>query len=436
MALSPQSIRARVVLATALISLATTAGFVVAMQVLLARSATSDSLALLQTRVDAAGATIEVVDGSPTVREGIGDSLDQNIWVFDLQGRLVDGPRSSDRVAAAVAEMGSAQVEQDRRVGDRHRFYARPIVKEGKPVAVAVAGLDLSPYEHAEARALWYSLALGLLGVIAASLAASAATRYALGKVRVMARTADDWREHNLHRRFELSGPNDELSELGATLDRMLERIEHTILAERRLTDELAHELRTPLSVVRSESELGLLSEHTSTSGEAFRNILASVDAMKRSITALLDVARAVEVGRDVCAVQSLFDVAGSNAPARDGVALDVESSSLSVGAPLHVAAAALAPLVDNAVRHANANVILRASSTGSRVLVKVEDDGTGITASNALRAFEPGWSSAGGAGLGLPLAQRLARSVGGDITAHSTGYGLFILALPQHDSH
>jgi signal transduction histidine kinase len=436
MALTPQSIRARVVLATALISLGTTAVFVIAMQVLLARSASNDSLGLLQARVDAVGATIDVVGGEPAVRAGMGESLDQNVWVYDLGGRLVDGPRSSNRVAAVVAEMGSTQTEQVRKVGDRHRFYARPIVKDGRPVAVAVAGLDLSPYEHAESRALWYSLALGVLGVVAASLAASAATRYSLGKVRVMARTADDWREHNLHRRFELAGPNDELSELGATLDRMLGRIEQTILAERRLTDELAHELRTPLSVVRSEAELGLLGEHTSVSDEAFRSILTSADAMRRSITVLLDVARSVEVGRDVCAVQDLLELARSNAPTRDGVAVEAESSSLSVGAPLHLAAAALAPLVDNAVRHANARVILRASANGSQVMVNVADDGTGITNADAPHAFEPGWTSAGGAGLGLPLARRLARSVGGDIKAHSPGHGLFTLVLPQHEGH
>ena len=433
MALTPQSIRARVVLATALISLVTTVVFVIGIQVLLARSATNDSLALLQARVDALSAAVHLIGGRPAVREGTGGSLDQNVWVYDMQGRLVDGPRGSGQVPDAVAEMGRTRSELDRTVGDRYRFFARQVIEDGRPIAVAVAGLDLSPYEHAESRALWYSLALGVLGVVAASLAASTATRYSLGKVRLMARAADDWRDHDLHRRFDLAGPSDELSELGATLDRMLDRIEQTILAERRLTDELAHELRTPLSVVRSEAELGLLGEHSSASGEAFSSILASADAMKRSIAALLDVARSVEMGRDVCTVQSLLELAAGNVAARAGVTLDLESSSLSVSAPLHVAAAALAPLVDNAVRHAKERVTLRASAQGSRVLVSVEDDGVGIDAPAAEHALEPGWTTSGGAGLGLPLARRLARSVGGDVTVHASSHGLVILELPQH---
>ena len=90
---------------------------------------------------------------------------------------------------------------------------------------------------------------------IATGAAWMAATR-SLRQVQAMADLADDWREHDVGRRFDPGEGGDEIAHLGRTLDQMLDRIVDSLSAERRLTDEIAHELRTPLAVVLAEADL------------------------------------------------------------------------------------------------------------------------------------------------------------------------------------
>jgi signal transduction histidine kinase len=95
----------------------------------------------------------------------------------------------------------------------------------------------------------------------------------------------------------------------------------------------------------------------------------------------------------------------------------------------------ALAPLVDNARRHARTGVVLEVAGDDGRVRVAVRDDGPGLDPALGERAFDPGVRGdaepGDGAGLGLPLARRLARSCGGDVLAGPGPGGCFVLELP-----
>jgi signal transduction histidine kinase len=95
----------------------------------------------------------------------------------------------------------------------------------------------------------------------------------------------------------------------------------------------------------------------------------------------------------------------------------------------------ALAPLVENARRFARTRVTLELSAGGDRVRVAVRDDGPGLAPELGERAFDPGvrgnGADGGGAGLGLPLARRLARSCGGDVVTGDGPGGCFVLELP-----
>jgi signal transduction histidine kinase len=105
---------------------------------------------------------------------------------------------------------------------------------------------------------------------------------------------------------------------------------------------------------------------------------------------------------------------------------------ALTVGADADLVAQALHPLLDNAVRHARGAVTVAISTDRAEVVFSVEDDGEGIGDANAEELFEPGSSGAGGAGLGLALARRLARSCGGEVSAvASREGGRFLLRLP-----
>jgi signal transduction histidine kinase len=366
-----------------------------------------------------------MVDGRPVVLETPADSLDQNVWVFDAGGRNIDGtvPAGLQR---DIDLLKGLRTERTIVVAGETRLLARPIAGSGQTVAVVVAALDLTPYERSERRGLWLTIGLGALIVLAAGLAAWAAARHALRQVHRMVRRADEWQEHDLQGRFDLGPPVDELTELGGTLDRMLDRIASALRAERRLTDEVAHELRTPLTVIRSEAQLAVTAEPAA-KDDSLRAIVAATGRMETAIRTMLQVARSSPDGDARCdAGTVLATVRGSSTmQAHAFVRVADPGQPLGIAAPQAVVCAALSPLVDNAVRHAPGQVRLSARQDGRRVVLIVEDDGPGVPPESVEEIFR-------GKGLGLALARRLAGSVGGRVTAVATGHGRFELDLPS----
>jgi signal transduction histidine kinase len=96
---------------------------------------------------------------------------------------------------------------------------------------------------------------VGACGVVLSGWAAWCVSHRALKPVRDMAERAEEWSAQNLARRFGLGPPVSELSQLGQTLDHLLDRVAHAIRAEQRFSAELAHEIRTPLAAIRRSAE-------------------------------------------------------------------------------------------------------------------------------------------------------------------------------------
>jgi signal transduction histidine kinase len=148
-------------------------------------------------------------------------------------------------------------------------------------------------------------------------------------------------------------------------------------------------------------------------------------------MTTLLDAAR----GSGSTATADVGDVLATVA-ARGGLALPVAVGPVGEGlvaaVPADVLGRALAPLVDNAARHGRSTVRLSAQREGDRIAVSVEDDGAGVP-EEVGDVFEPGVrdASSEGAGLGLALARRLARSVGGDAVLVSRAPAVFRVVVP-----
>jgi signal transduction histidine kinase len=118
-----------------------------------------------------------------------------------------------------------------------------------------------------------------------------------------------------------------------------------------------------------------------------------------------------------------------------DDVTVRVDGPVPAAEGEADVVRRALAPLVDNARRHARTGVVLEVAVDDGRVRLAVRDDGPGLDPALGERAFDPGVrgeaESGDGAGLGLPLARRLARSCGGDVLAGPGPGGCFVLELP-----
>ncbi|NYD43887.1 sensor histidine kinase [Nocardioides panaciterrulae] len=424
-------LRTRLVAVTMVITALVVAAVVVLLQVYLARVNDTDATEVARARAAAVAGTVRVADGQVRVLESGPNALDRDVWVFGADGRLVDG-RLPAGDAGAITRLGARPVAATASIGEQIRLVARPVVAQGRPVATVVAGVDLTPYEHAERRGLWLSSVLGLLTVLAAGVAAWEAARHALGHVHSMVRSAQDWEEHDLDRRFGLGPPVDEITELGQTLDHMLDRIADALHTERRLSDEMAHELRTPLAVIRAEAELALATAGPA-GEESLRAIVEAAGRLDGVVGSMLDAARSRHDREATCEMARVLAAVARDAAYPVEVRVRPVPAGLVAAAAPAVVRAALTPLLDNAARHARSRVELDAQRRGTRVVVAVHDDGPGLAAAEVDQVFRPGHRGEGGgtAGLGLAVVGRLVESVGGSVRALPGPGGCFEVELP-----
>jgi signal transduction histidine kinase len=349
----------------------------------------------------------------PVVRD-----LPEGAVLYDAAGRRVAGtpPAQLGGTYASLARSRGRIVRAETEDLGRVEVMVRRFALPSGATGVVVVTEPLDPYTDEQHEALLIAAVAGVVIVVLTTLAAAWATRRVLAPVASMARTAEQWSEHDLDRRFDLGPPRNEVQALGRTLDGLLDKVAGTILAEQRLTSELAHELRTPLTTVAGTAELlaqrADLDEGLRADVEEIR---AACRSMSATITGLLEVARAPVHGTTELAATVADVVRGLGGQTR--VRVDVDP--VLVAAAPELAARALSPVLDNALRRAD-HVTVRAELQGDRVHVVVSDDGPG-TDGHEVRA-----------GLGLPLARRVARSLGGDVRLRPGGPGAtFEVVLP-----
>jgi signal transduction histidine kinase len=256
-----------------------------------------------------------------------------------------------------------------------------------------------------------------------------------------MTRQADAWSERDLDSRFGLGEPRDELTMLAATLDRLLDRLAASLRREQRFSAELSHELRTPLARMLTEVELALRRERTSSEyAQALRVVEQNARELARTVDALVAAAR-LETGGSRGTADA-YRAAARSVETCSGLAvergLDLRAvppqRPIRVGADAELVERILQPLVENACRHGRTTVLVSVRRDGGAVRYVVRDDGPGVAAPDRERIFDPGVrgeANGGGAGLGLALARRLARSAHGDVTVASGDGGVFELRLP-----
>ena len=434
--ITPSSFRGRIVVSTVLLMTAVMVGVVIGVQLLLAHTAQRDIDRVLAERADA---VIAVADTRSTTGSGEldvpADALEPGVRVYDDRGEPVAGSIEKEaRDAADDLATVTAPTTVD--VGEQLRLLAEPFATTGGRRGVAVVSQDTSPYERAEWYALVATIGIGLLVVGLAAVLARRVTTQALAPVTQMAERAADWSEHDLAHRFDLGPAHDELGQLGETLDRLLDRVAMAIRSEQRLTSELAHELRTPLTAIQGSADLALMRGGADEETRAdLVEISRAARTMAEVITALLEVARDPDAAgaSATCRVAEAVDALRQSVPAALDLVEDVDGSTARIAGPRSLVLRALAPVVDNAVGHAASRIAIRAVDLPHAVVITVEDDGPGVDPRTRDRIFEVGQSGSGGTGLGLGIAQRIARSLGGEITAGTPASGAaFAVRLPR----
>jgi signal transduction histidine kinase len=297
----------------------------------------------------------------------------------------------------------------------------------------------------------WWSIAL----VVVLGLAGGFfVTRRVLKRVDAMSATTRKIMEGDLSGRLGVEGTGDELDRLAENLNAMLERIEALMRGLKDVSDNIAHDLKTPLTRLRNRCEAAL----RAAKGEgdyraALENILEESDGLIRTFDALLMIARA-ESGQagdtmiefDASAVA--HDVAELYEPFAEhkGVDLKLEiASPAPVKGNRELVSQALANLIDNAIKYAKVNgkdaepeIVITSRAQDNQVLLAVADNGPGIPEADRGRAVErfvrlEQSRSQPGSGLGLSLASAVARLHRGELRLEDNRPGLkAVLALPR----
>jgi signal transduction histidine kinase len=283
-------------------------------------------------------------------------------------------------------------------------------------------------------------------------------TRRVLKRVDAMTDTAQTIMQGDLSGRLPIAGTNDELDRLAANLNAMLERIEALMHGLKEVSDNIAHDLKTPLTRLRNRCEEALrTSEDESQYRAALESTIEESDALIRTFNALLMIARA-ESGqsRDGMSEFDAAEIARGVGDLYEPLA-DDKGLSLKVEAPVaapvrgnrELVSQALANLVDNAIKYAAPDsaqvngtqreiVVKAAAGEGDRILLTVADAGPGIPAADRSRAVErfvrlEQSRSLPGSGLGLSLVQAVAHLHGGELKLEDNHPGLrSIISLPR----
>ncbi len=444
--MKPLGIRRRLLLLVVAAVTGAIAALVLGFNLILARTLDRDARDLARTRVAAQLDLLTTENGRLGVRDTSNDSAgDAYIWVFSRNGVVVRPHvgRALDSAAASLAtgharylDIPSADV----------RLFARPAAIHGRRVGTVVGGVSLAPYEETRRLALIASSAFGAIVLLVVVVAARWLLQSSLRPVRLMTRQAAAWSEHDLDHRFAMGEPYDELTELAATLDQLLGRLAASLRREQRFSAELSHELRTPLARVMAESELALRRDRSP--GE-YRHALELVNRnaaqLTRTIDALMAAARhesGAERGTADAYTVAAQAVAGClELAAQRDLSLTVHSPAapLRVGVDVELGERILQPLIDNACRYGARSIDVSIQRSNGGVLYTIDDDGPGVPAADREPIFEPGRRGAEralnsqGAGLGLPLARRLARSVNGEVAVVDAPRGArFVVTLPR----
>jgi len=413
---------------------------VVALNLLLQQRLSASATSLAKAQAEAQLGSLDVRDGRLVTPDRPDDrAVGSQVWVF-AGPRLIERPAVPRSLDAPVRAMAGGP-ERSRNVGDRARLYALPVVRDGRRYGTVVSAVSLDPYEESETAAVVGSIVLAvvLLGAI------FVASRWMLGRallpVSTMTDDAASWSEHDLDRRFDLGEPYDELTRLASTLDGLLERIAASLRHEQRFTAEVSHELRTPLARISGEAELMLRRERTP--GE-YRAALEAIQRNARQMTGTVDglvaaARREAGLTRGTSDAREAVRAAVEHAAGRNGKAhLTLPQEPIRVAADRELVERMVQPLVDNAIRYGRTRVDVSVARSGSAALVQVDDDGPGVADEEGDAIFDPGvrgtaaGDSGNGAGLGLALARRIARSAGGEVTVTpSPDGGRFTLRLP-----
>ena len=263
--------------------------------------------------------------------------------------------------------------------------------------------------------------------------------------------TAQRVSEEHLDERIAVDGPDDELRELGETLNEMLDRLSESFETQRRFVANASHELRSPLTVIRSEAEVALanpqpdldelrgMAESVVQASRRTEALLASLLILARSQRGLLQSAPV-----DLATVAADAAEAASGTAATESVRLDTELEPAIVEGDAALLERLGANLIENGVRYNRPGgfVRVRTGASNGSIELEVENSGPPVEPAAAARLAEPFErlerdADGRGAGLGLSIVRAVTEAHGGTLEIDPRPEGGLVVSvrLPAADA-
>jgi len=333
----------------------------------------------------------------------------------------------------------------------------RPIVTsrriDGRPFRFTLQNLDINGHAYTVEMGIpaddavetlhlfrFYLLMLAPVLLLAAAGGGYWLSRRALSPVDALVRTAREVSGTNLTSRLQKLETGDELQRLSDTLNEMLDRIESAFLRITQFTADASHELRTPVSLIRTEAELALRrSREEAEYKESLRHILLEAERTTALIEQLLSMARA-DSGRETLRLQpvelretlrSIVDGWQQVATIRNlRFSATLDAPDISVMGDETLLRRLVDILLDNAFKYTPSpgSVHLSLESKGESAVITVQDSGIGIAEEERAKIFERFYRvdkarsrAQGGAGLGLAIARWIVTQHRGSIGIESS---------------
>jgi len=363
---------------------------------------------------------------------------------------------------AAWRHFDFEKIKPDERIGEKTliRTVDPPEAGAGKVRVLSTfiaSGIILQVGEKLEENEQFLAIlrkVIGLTMLLAVALAAfggAIISRRSLAGVREATETAGDIARGVLNSRVPVKGSGDEIDRLAQTFNSMLDRIHALIIGMKEINDNIAHDLRSPITRIRGLAEMTLMGKENLLEYKNTAEITVhECDRLLAMINTMLDISEMdagvakreiaeVDISRVVREGAELFQPEAED----KGVTLKIEAPPVAPArGDVKKLQRALANILDNALKHTPGGgaVTISVGADRDQIRISISDTGIGIPENELSRIFERFYRgdksrSEGGSGLGLSLARAIIRAHGGDITVSSfPGRGsTFTVILPRN---
>ncbi len=335
------------------------------------------------------------------------------------------------------------------------RVLTVPVISKGRLVNLVRVGMSLENMYKTRQRFLLTMAAVFPLGILLAGGGGWLLARRVLSPVDRMTRTAQKISGEHLDQRLQESGNGDELDRLANTLNDMLIRLHDSLEQMRQFSADASHELQTPLTILKGEMEVALRQQRTPKEYEAvLKSGLEEIDRLNHLVTGLLLLARAdsgvLRLDKQLIDLNEFIaDMLLQIQPLADSYNVSLlllPAEAVWAEADREHLQRLLSNLVVNAIKYSysNGQVTVSLLRQGKWAVIDISDTGMGIAESEQQqifnrfhRATETGSRDGQGVGLGLSIAESIAKAHNGHIECNSvlekgTTFHVFLPATPQ----